>query len=150
MQKIYTAYFLFGHKMSHQYPPSWANKKSWKITDEIANPEPPGTVWSGMPLFALAYLCEIVFFCLFCCYLHWHICVKLFFFCLFCCYLHWHICVKLFFFVCFVAICIGISVWNCFFCLFCCFTSQVNSYGHGRTVSLPNHSFFPGQAWTSS
>ena len=32
-----------------------------------------------------------------------------------------------------------------FFCcccfLFCCFTSQVNSYGHGRTVSSPNHTF---------
>ena len=24
-------------------------------------------------------------------------------------------------------------------CLFCCFTSQVNSYGHGGTVSSPNH-----------
>ena len=24
------------------------------------------------------------------------------------------------------------------FCLFCCFTSQVNSYGHGGTVSSPN------------
>ena len=24
----------------------------------------------------------------------------------------------------------------------CCFTSQVNSYGHGRTVSSPNHNFF--------
>ena len=30
--------------------------------------------------------------------------------------------------------------------LFCCFTSQVNSYGHGGTVSSPNHTFFPGQA----
>ena len=28
------------------------------------------------------------------------------------------------------------------FCLFCCFTSQVNSYGHGGTVSSPNHIFF--------
>ena len=24
-------------------------------------------------------------------------------------------------------------------CLFCCFKSQVNSYGHGGTVSSPNH-----------
>ena len=30
-------------------------------------------------------------------------------------------------------------------CLFCCFTSQVNSYGHGRTVSSPNHTF----SWAS-
>ena len=30
-------------------------------------------------------------------------------------------------------------------CLFCCFTSQVNSYGHGGTVSLPNHTF----SWAS-
>ena len=29
------------------------------------------------------------------------------------------------------------------FCLFCCFTSQVNSYGHGGTVSLPH--FFLGK-----
>ena len=28
---------------------------------------------------------------------------------------------------------------------FCCFSSQVNSYGHCGTVSLPNHTF-PGQA----
>ena len=28
-----------------------------------------------------------------------------------------------------------------FVCLFCCFTSQVNSYGHGGTVSSPNHTF---------
>ena len=33
---------------------------------------------------------------------------------------------------------------NCF-CLFCCFTSQVNSYGHGGTVSSPNHTF----SWAS-
>ena len=26
----------------------------------------------------------------------------------------------------------------------CCFTSQVNSYGHGGTVSLPIHTFFLG------
>ena len=32
-----------------------------------------------------------------------------------------------------------------FVCLFCCFTSQVNSYGHGRTVSSPNHTFFLGK-----
>ena len=25
--------------------------------------------------------------------------------------------------------------------LFCCFTSQVNSYGHGETVSSPDHTF---------
>ena len=38
------------------------------------------------------------------------------------------------------------SVSVCLFvCLFCCFTSQVNSYGHGGTVSSSNHSFF----WTS-
>ena len=28
-----------------------------------------------------------------------------------------------------------------FVCLFCCFTSQVNSYGHGGSVSSPNHIF---------
>ena len=27
----------------------------------------------------------------------------------------------------------------------CCFTSQVNSYGHGGTVSSPNHTF----SWAS-
>ena len=32
-----------------------------------------------------------------------------------------------------------------FVCLFCCFTSQVNSYGHGGTVSLSNHTF----SWAS-
>ena len=31
------------------------------------------------------------------------------------------------------------------FCLFCCFTSQVNSYGHGRMASSPNHTFFLGK-----
>ena len=30
---------------------------------------------------------------------------------------------------------------KCFVSLFCCFTSQVNSYGHGGTVSSPNHTF---------
>ena len=30
-------------------------------------------------------------------------------------------------------------------CLFCCFMSQVNSYGHGGTVSSPNHTF----SWAS-
>ena len=30
---------------------------------------------------------------------------------------------------------------NLFVCLFCCFASQVNSYGHGGTVSSPNHTF---------
>ena len=29
--------------------------------------------------------------------------------------------------------------------LFCCFTSQVNNYGHGRTVSSSNHTF----SWAS-
>ena len=28
-----------------------------------------------------------------------------------------------------------------FVCLLCCFTSQVNSSGHGGTVSSPNHTF---------
>ena len=28
---------------------------------------------------------------------------------------------------------------------FCCFTSQVNSYSHGGTVSSPNHIFFLGK-----
>ena len=32
-----------------------------------------------------------------------------------------------------------------FVCLFCCFTSQVNSYGHGRMVSSPYHTF----SWAS-
>ena len=32
-----------------------------------------------------------------------------------------------------------------FVCLFACFTSQVNSYGHGGTVSSPNHTF----SWAS-
>ena len=32
-----------------------------------------------------------------------------------------------------------------FVCLFCCFTSQVNSYGHGGTVSSPNHTL----SWAS-
>ena len=32
----------------------------------------------------------------------------------------------------------------CFFCC-CCFTSQVNSYCHGGTVSSPNHTFFLGK-----
>ena len=32
-----------------------------------------------------------------------------------------------------------------FVCLFCCFKSQVNSYGHGGTVSTANHTF----SWTS-
>ena len=26
---------------------------------------------------------------------------------------------------------------------------QGNSYGHVVTIGLPNHTFFPGQAWTS-
>ena len=32
-------------------------------------------------------------------------------------------------------------IFQWFVCLFCCFTSQVNSYGHGGTVSSPNHTF---------
>ena len=40
----------------------------------------------------------------------------------------------------------GEWVWmDLFVCLFCCFTSQVNSYGHGVTVSSPNHTF----SWAS-
>ena len=35
----------------------------------------------------------------------------------------------------------GCSRHYCFGCLFCCFTSQVNSYGHGGTVSSTNHTF---------
>ena len=31
------------------------------------------------------------------------------------------------------------------FVLFCCLTSQVNSNGHGGTVSSPNHTFFLGK-----
>ena len=31
------------------------------------------------------------------------------------------------------------------FCLFCCFRPQVKSFGHGGTVSSPNHTF----SWTS-
>ena len=34
---------------------------------------------------------------------------------------------------------------SCFVCLFCCFTPQVNRYGHGGTVSSPNHTFFLGK-----
>ena len=34
-----------------------------------------------------------------------------------------------------------LAVLLLFVCLFCCLTSQVNSYGHGRTVSSPNHPF---------
>ena len=30
-------------------------------------------------------------------------------------------------------------------CMFCCFTSQLNSHGHGGTVSSPNHTF----SWAS-
>ena len=37
------------------------------------------------------------------------------------------------------------TVFLGFVCLFCCFTSQVNSYGHGGTVSSPNHTF----SWAS-
>ena len=37
--------------------------------------------------------------------------------------------------------CLVCSLQPCFVCLFCCFTSQVNSYGHGGTVSSPNHTF---------
>ena len=34
---------------------------------------------------------------------------------------------------------------NLFVYLFCCFTSKVNNYGHGGTVSSPNHNF----SWAS-
>ena len=46
------------------------------------------------------------------------------------------------------SLCLGrVMVPQCVFsfCLFCCFTSQVNSYGHGGTVSSPKHTF----SWTS-
>ena len=32
-----------------------------------------------------------------------------------------------------------------FVCLFCCFTPQVNSYGHGGTVSSPKRTFVLGK-----
>ena len=35
-------------------------------------------------------------------------------------------------------------IYVCLF-VFCCFTSTVNNYGHGGTVSLPNHTFFLGK-----
>ena len=39
-----------------------------------------------------------------------------------------------------------IAMYHLFVCLyFGCFTSQVNSYGIRRTVSSPNHTFFPGK-----
>ena len=34
-----------------------------------------------------------------------------------------------------------LGLLSIFVCLFCCFTSQVNSYGHGGTVSSPSHTF---------
>ena len=34
---------------------------------------------------------------------------------------------------------------NYFVCLLCCFTSEVNSYGHGGTVSSLKHTF----SWAS-
>ena len=37
------------------------------------------------------------------------------------------------------------SFFFSFLFLFCCFTSQVNSYGHGGTVSSPNHSLLLGK-----
>ena len=37
------------------------------------------------------------------------------------------------------------AVRKCFVCLFCCFMSIVKSYGHGGTVSSPNHTF----SWAS-
>ena len=37
------------------------------------------------------------------------------------------------------------SSWWEVFCLFCCFTSQVNTYGHGGTVSSLNRTF----SWAS-
>ena len=40
----------------------------------------------------------------------------------------------------------GVCLLGCLFvCLFCFFTSKVNSYGHGGTVSSPNHTF----SWAS-
>ena len=39
----------------------------------------------------------------------------------------------------------SIYVWFVCFCLFCCFTSQGNCYGHGGTVSSPNHTLFLGK-----
>ena len=36
-------------------------------------------------------------------------------------------------------------IYCLFVCLFCCFMSQVNSYGHGGTVSSPNHTFLLGK-----
>ena len=48
--------------------------------------------------------------------------------------------------LCVVAVCnIFMTTGINLVCLFCCFTSQVNSYGHGGTVSSPNHTF----SWAS-
>ena len=42
-----------------------------------------------------------------------------------------------------VAICVPAAIFVLagifVLCLFCCFTYQVNSYGHGETVSSPHH-----------
>ena len=43
----------------------------------------------------------------------------------------------------FFSILVFMSNWNFF--VFCCFMSQVNSYGHCRTVSSPNYTF----SWAS-
>ena len=40
---------------------------------------------------------------------------------------------------------VGYRLVCLFVCLFCCFMSQVNSLGHGGTVSSPNHTFFLGK-----
>ena len=37
-----------------------------------------------------------------------------------------------------------------FLCLFCCFRSQVSSYGHGQTVSSPNHTSLNKQLTSTS
>ena len=44
-----------------------------------------------------------------------------------------------------ISLCVAEIILVMFVCLFCCFTSQVNSYGHGGTVSSPNHTFFLGK-----
>ena len=47
---------------------------------------------------------------------------------------------------CMTSVCECITrLWVYDIVMFCCFTSQVNSYGHGGTVSSPNHTF----SWTS-
>ena len=41
--------------------------------------------------------------------------------------------------------CLQYRLQKYMFCLFCSFTSQVNNYGHGGTVSSPNPTFFLGK-----